>query len=213
MLTQKSNFVYKIISPSGKYYIGSTDNLQRRIASHFNGQGKKDNSSLYLSRAAEKYGKENMKIIILAELNNREEAYKVEQEYLNKYFEDPLCTNLKKKAKGFSSEQAKIARANVKSIFDIDAHMKSNPELRIKQTESIKQFYIDNPEAGIKSSQLQRGAKYIEVISPEGISLGKFEDVKSLKKALPQFVSGGNISSCAKGKLPHYKKHKFIYTD
>lgn len=213
MVTQQTNFVYKITSPSGKYYIGSTNNLQRRITSHFNGQGKKDNSSLYLSAATKKYGKENMQITILGEFSCREEAYKIEQEYLDKYFNDPLCMNIKKKAKGFSSEQGKLARANVKSIFDIDAHMKANPALRNKQAKNIKQFYIDNPEAGVKSSQLQRGAKYIKVINPQGISLGKFEDIKSLKKALPQFVSAGNISMCAKGKLSHYKQHMFKYTD
>ena len=91
--------------------------------------------------------------------------------------------------------------------------MQLNPEARLKQTKSIKQFYIDNPEAGTKNSQQQRKFKYIEVIDPEGNSKGKYTSIKSLKEAWPQFVSSGNISSCARGKIPHYKKYTFKYTD
>lgn len=203
--------VYKLVSPSKKYYIGSTCNFDRRLREHFNGS--KNPHSLYIEHAVKKYGKENIEIIILEETETREKGYIAEQKYLDIHFKDPLCMNLKQGAKGFNSEQALKARQKVKNVFDLNAHIKLNPELKLKQAESLKQFYKNNPQAGISNSQKQRGFKYIEIISPEGKSEGKYTSIKELKKDWPQFISTGNISSCARGKIPHYKKYVFKYTD
>jgi group I intron endonuclease len=202
--------VYRLTSPSNKFYIGSTSNIKRRLKSHFKGI---NNGNAYIHYATEKYGKENINVEILCTCITREEAYKKEQEYLDKYFNDKLCVNFYPTAKGFCSETAKYARSKVKKIFALSEYMEANPELQKKKGQSLTQAYIDNPALNIKSSQAHRGYKYIEIISPENISLGRFESIKQLKNAYPQFLSSGHISSCANGKLKTYKKHKFIYTD
>lgn len=207
------NKVYKITTPSSKYYIGSTNNLDRRFREHCGLVNTKNHGSDYIRHAASKYGVDNLKLEVLFTFSTREEAYKKEQELLDCYYTDDLCMNTNPSACGYNTETAKKARACVKNVFDINKHMQENPELRDKQAESVKDFYKKNPKAGARSSQRQRGSKYIEVINPEGVSIGKFEDVKSLKKAYPQFVSQGNICSVARGDLKHYKKHIFKYVD
>lgn len=126
------NFVYKIESPSGKYYIGSTNNIQRRFREHT--EGCKNPHSLYIQNASAKYGSDKMKISILATCDTRQEAYAIEQEYLDKHFEDELCMNVGKGATGFNSETAKQA-GNHPNRFDIASYMKANPHKHRKKGE------------------------------------------------------------------------------
>ena len=198
----KENVVYKITSPSGKYYIGSTNNFSRRFKQHCNDYCK-THSSDYIKYAAAKYGAENLSINIIGSFDTRKGAYAKEQELLDQFYDDDLCMNTNRSACGYNTESAKAARASVENVFDIHAYMEAHPEKRGGR----------KGKTYSKESAKQRGAKYIEVISPEGQSLGKFEDIKSLKESFPQFKSSGNISSCARGKLKHYKKHTFKYVD
>ncbi len=203
--------VYKITSPSNKYYIGSTNNLKRRLKEHF--YGGVNPYSLYIKSACAKYGEDNLTVEILFETEDRELAYKKEQEYLTEHFNDPLCMNVKENAKGFNSEQAKYARSKVENIFDLNNYMLSNPDKLKERGKILSDNYKKNLQMGISNSQQQRGAKYVEVFDPNGNSLGKFESIKLLQAAFPIFVSVGNIASVARGKIKHYKKHTFKYTD
>jgi predicted GIY-YIG superfamily endonuclease len=67
--------VYKITAPSGHFYIGVTNDLERRLSEHPRYE------KTPLGRAFRKYGKESMKIETLLE-GTLEEAYKLENELL-----------------------------------------------------------------------------------------------------------------------------------
>ena len=56
----KTGFIYKIISPSKKFYIGRTINIKRRMEEHF--------KVSLISQEALRYGPENMKVEILKEI-------------------------------------------------------------------------------------------------------------------------------------------------
>jgi len=199
----KKNTVYKITSPSGKYYIGSTNNLERRFREHCGIENTKNHGSRYIRHAAAKYGVDNLCITILNTCGTREEAYAIEQELLDEYYNDELCMNHAESAYGHTSDSAKKARAKVKNLFNIHSYMEAHPEKRGgRKGKTYK-----------SESAKQRGAKYIIVLDSQDKEVGRFEDIKSLQAAFPQFVSAGAISNCAHGKLKHYKKHKFIYSD
>jgi group I intron endonuclease len=53
----KTGFIYKITSPSGKFYIGRTINMKKRMYQHF--------KVSLISREVLKYGKNNMNVEIL----------------------------------------------------------------------------------------------------------------------------------------------------
>lgn len=88
-------FVYKTTHINGRYYIGrhQTENLD----DGYLGSGKwvtsiKDKSSL--SRE------------IIAETNSIEELHKLEEYYIEMFWEDPLCMNMIKGSNGLTSEDA-----------------------------------------------------------------------------------------------------------
>jgi group I intron endonuclease len=56
----KTGFIYKITSPSNKFYIGRTINLQRRMSEHL--------KVSLISQEALKFGRNNMKVDILDEV-------------------------------------------------------------------------------------------------------------------------------------------------
>ena len=86
-------FVYKTTHVNGKFYIGrhQTENLN----DGYLGSGKwikdvKDKTSLYRE--------------VIAEANSFEELIDLEEYYIDLYWEDPLCMNMKKASVGSTSE-------------------------------------------------------------------------------------------------------------
>ena len=69
---------------SGKVYIGSSNNIERRFRRHRTELNTKTHSNKYLERAYEKYGKDNFEFIILEECNLQELVQR-EILYIKKY--------------------------------------------------------------------------------------------------------------------------------
>lgn len=76
--------VYKILNKTtGKFYIGSSNNVKRRWKEHINDLNKNKSHSIYLQRAWNKYGEDNFTFEILEECKIENQLEK-EQIYLDK---------------------------------------------------------------------------------------------------------------------------------
>jgi len=86
LLNEKNeiSYIYQILNKvNGKYYIGSTNDFNKRKSSHLSKLYKGKHNNIYLQRAWDKYGLENFEFIIL-KIVTRKNQFKVEQQYLNK---------------------------------------------------------------------------------------------------------------------------------
>lgn len=72
--------IYKIISPSGKFYIGSSKNIERRIKEHWYDCRKQQHKNQALQRAFNKYGP--LPFVILLECEESELLY-YEQKFID----------------------------------------------------------------------------------------------------------------------------------
>ncbi len=74
--------IYKLTSPSGKYYIGRSKEYDERMKQH--GSRSKTGDEIVLYRAIRKYGWENFDKEIIAEVANNE-AVELEEFFIKKY--------------------------------------------------------------------------------------------------------------------------------
>ena len=81
----KKSYVYKITClVTGEYYFGSSFNAKR---DSYWGSGRK------IKELISKYGKKNFVKEIIEEFDDRVEAHKVENEYIEKFINDDKCLN------------------------------------------------------------------------------------------------------------------------
>lgn len=78
----KASGIYKISSPSGKFYIGSSVNIHRRWLAHKTRLKAGKHHSMYLQRACNKYGINSLSIEIVT-LCDRSELLSEEQFYID----------------------------------------------------------------------------------------------------------------------------------
>lgn len=78
-------YIYKLISPSNKSYIGVSKNPKKRFKGH------SIHLSSYIGKAIRKYGKGNFKLEILDNAEEYSEAYLLEQKYIKKF--NTICPN------------------------------------------------------------------------------------------------------------------------
>jgi group I intron endonuclease len=123
------NIIYKLTSPSGKVYIGRTQNFERRMIEHKSAANKIFNRSLY--KAIRKYGWDSFKTEILAECDNEDTAQIVEETLIKKFNSVKL---------GYNDTYGGSGR----NMF------KDNPELleKLKRTLSLKFSGDKNPMYG-----------------------------------------------------------------
>ena len=73
--------IYKLTSPSGKSYIGQTNNIRKRINSHKSSK----NKCIAIKNAIQKYGWDNIQLTILAEDLSIIQANELETELINSH--------------------------------------------------------------------------------------------------------------------------------
>jgi hypothetical protein len=83
--------VYQIVSPTGAYYIGRSENMYRRMLNHLSDARKGKHCNLRLQRAFDKYGK-RMKCEVLGLASKDDLAY-LETYYIALFFKDGKCMN------------------------------------------------------------------------------------------------------------------------
>lgn len=112
--------------PTGLYYVGSSHNVGSRLSNHKGTLGRNQHRNAMLQDA---YNKQPCGLVTWFEnTTNREEAYKREQELLDKAINDPLCCNV-----------SRIAESTSAGIAHIKHIQKSKSEL-------MKKWHSENPE-------------------------------------------------------------------
>jgi group I intron endonuclease len=84
--------VYQITSPSGKYYIGKSENMYRRMLNHKSDAKKKEHYNPKLKNSFAKYG-DKMTCKVLALADKKDVCY-LETYYINLFWGDPNCMNV-----------------------------------------------------------------------------------------------------------------------
>ena len=94
---KKYHFVYKTIHRDGYFYIGrhSTDTLNDGYLG----------SGLWVNRAS----KDKLRKQILSFASSFDELVKLEENFISKYYDDPLCMNMKRASVGWTPQDAKEA--------------------------------------------------------------------------------------------------------
>ncbi len=91
-MSESIYLIYKLTSPSGKSYIGQTNNLSRRLSEHKS----KRSACIALKHAIQKYGIDNFTVTILMEGLSIDEANKQEElSILSENTLSPIGYNLK----------------------------------------------------------------------------------------------------------------------
>lgn len=83
--------VYQITSPSGKYYIGRSENMYRRMLNHVSDARQGKHFNLKLQRSFDKYGRK-MKCEVLG-LSDKDNVAYLETYFINLFFKDGKCMN------------------------------------------------------------------------------------------------------------------------
>lgn len=93
-------YVYRLVHrPSGKFYIGSTDDMENRKEQHMISLSHGTHQNVRLQRFYDKKHKKGWEFEVI-EVKNRREAYKHEQRLITKHLDNPKLMNIGKGAYG-----------------------------------------------------------------------------------------------------------------
>jgi group I intron endonuclease len=146
--------IYKILSPSGKIYIGQSVDINRRLNEYLNLQNCKQQIKLYNS--FQKYSIENHKFEIIEEctleqLNERERYY---QDYYNTIGKNGLnckLTGTNDKSGLLSDDiKNKISKSSKGKVFSIESRQKMSKSSKGKP--KPKGFGINSKETKLRKS-------------------------------------------------------------
>ena len=146
MTTENNFLIYCLQSPSGKLYVGQTDNWDRRMGKH----QKEDSGCPAIRDAIKKYGWENIKQFRLMEGLSLEAANFWEKHYINIFDSFANGYNLTTGGENWKHSQVSKAKNSVvlkKNWENFEFRTKTlaslkksweNPEVRTKRTAAIK---------------------------------------------------------------------------
>ena len=95
-------YIYKIVNKiNSHFYIGSTINIKKRIASHKKGLRKGNHHCIFLQRAYNLYGEDSFEFVIReVKVHNTTELRNLEERYISYCWKSGLLYNTSKKASG-----------------------------------------------------------------------------------------------------------------
>lgn len=95
-------YIYKIINKkNGKFYVGSTINIDKRKKRHFSDLEKNKHHCLFLQRAYKKYGKESFSFSFkVIDINNEKELRLLEERYIRFCWNSGKLYNISKNGSG-----------------------------------------------------------------------------------------------------------------
>ena len=140
-----------------RFYIGSSNNFERRKKEHLRSLRKGCHSNKHLQRCFDKYGEENFLMELFHEAPDSC-SLQLEQEYLDCFYPHPDCLNqLKGSVGGAVSEEANERRRNSLREFHKESSKgwrQNNPahgrilseDSKEKISKSLKEFYSENPD-------------------------------------------------------------------
>lgn len=101
----KISGIYRIVcTKNGRYYIGSSSNINKRWATHKKQLSDNVHPNVFMQRAWNKYGETSFRIEILEHVSN-DMLLSVEQNYLSEHVGSQNCMNLKLTAGGGVSKR------------------------------------------------------------------------------------------------------------
>jgi len=142
--------LYKLSFPNGKLYIGITSKTARqRFKEHCN------NTKYPVNHAIKKYGKENVKLTVLATVDNWELLYLAEQEAIEKFnTKSPNGYNLTDGGIGVLGR--KHSEESKKKMSESSKGIYPSPETRAKLS-AIQKKRIFTDEHRMKISKAKKG--------------------------------------------------------
>lgn len=205
MTKEKRWGIYKILNNiNGKFYIGSSRNIDKRLNDHKNELRKNKHINPHLQSAWNKYGEENFSFEILLIINNENEKTNInlrnlETDYIlnTKCYNDNIGYNIIKGGIGSlntpcsEEKKKKISESNKgKKAWNKGMEMSKEQKHLLKEVKTI--YY----------------GKSIDVYDLNGVFI---ETVKSIRELSRKYKCGRNtITDCLKGKtLP--KKYIFVH--
>jgi len=112
--------IYKITTKhNNKIYIGSSDNINKRIAAHLSRLRRNAHHSAYLQAVYNKYGKENLEISIIEILIDNKDKIKKEQYWLDLYqsYDRKFGYNMSKNASCNTTGEKKAYQYDLEGNF------------------------------------------------------------------------------------------------
>lgn len=157
--------IYKLTSPSGKYYIGQSIDIDKRLSSYEKHCSKLQRA---IYRAILKYGWYNFEVDILWSsedtTNAKDILNELEQDFINLYdCIAPNGYNLKAggNCKGFSTETRKLISDKAKGRITSDESKKKQSIARINYIQKLKEENKPNPRC-IPIIQMDKEGNFIK---------------------------------------------------
>ena len=201
--------IYKLLFPGGEVYIGKT---KLKLIDRFGYNGSKYVKGTKVREAIDKYGWENVIVIILHQNLTNEEACILESEEIeNQETRDKISKGVKEYQKDHPNVVTEEMKAKISGT--LKEYYENNPE-RIKEiSEQKKKMYKENPEKCVEISE--RNSIPIDQYSYDGKTL--IASYKSFTDAAEKTgINKGNIGKCANGQTVsiggfRWKIHGKIY--
>jgi predicted GIY-YIG superfamily endonuclease len=143
-------YIYKIVFPNGKHYIGvTTTSLEQRTKEHKWCAKRGDTKCLY--NALRKYDMiDTLELIEIDTANTKEELCEKEIGYIliyNSYYMNGNGYNMTYGGEGLNG-YVFTEEDNQKNSERMKKYYEENPEAMQKSREALKKYYEENPEAG-----------------------------------------------------------------
>jgi len=148
-------YIYKIVFPHGKHYIGlTTTSLEQRTKEH-KYRANSDNT-LYLYNSLRKYDMVNtFELVEIDTADTKDELCEKEKGYIieyNSYYMDGKGYNMTHGGEGVNG-YVHTEEDNLKNSERRKQYYKDNPEVGKEYGEKMQQYYVDNPDARQKQSE------------------------------------------------------------
>ncbi len=220
--------IYMIMNlVNGKFYIGSSKQIKRRLYLHKNSLRKNKHHSIYLQRAWNKYGEENFifEVIKNTSLDDRLIEEQKWLDYHKVYDEDygynisSIVDNVFKNTKRSSEfclkrsiqEKEKWAKMSIeeRNNHPINSNVRRGHKLskeHIAIISKLTPFTINSPESiikrreGVRRSNAKRFNKPVLQFSKEGKFIQMFPSIKSANILLGRHIYSQGIPRACKGK-------------
>ena len=178
----KISGIYKIVNKvNGKYYVGSSKNIQNRCRSHFNYLRKNKHPNDYLQKSWNKHGENNFKYIVV-EKCKLEDRLIIEQKYLH------------------------IAKQNKDKTYNLNFKSVGGPDFNEYSINKIRNSKLGNKNP-MFGKHCQNFGKHLSDETKKRISESK-KIIYSVKENNPFY--GKHHSDETKLKMSNLKKGKYI---
>ncbi len=234
-------YIYKITnSVNGKYYLGSTTNLEQREYDHWHRLKRNDHDNPYLQASWNKYGAESFSFTVFSKhaVETREELYKIEQDLLVANVGTDLCYNLSREAIGppvrfgpehhlYQKKQSPehIEKRRLQQLCKPTWNKgKECPQISAScigrvannlgkpMSDAAKQK-LSQAKMGKKMGAAHPNARAIMQLNMKDVFIADFPCASAATRALGFPTGNGNIAAAALGRIPSAYGFKWKYKE